>query len=303
MIPALPLLALCAVLLGPCAAGAQEAPAAVRKESAPAIVDAVVEQPRPFGYQLGDLLEQRVLLEQAGAAVEPAVVPQRERLGAWFERRSARVHMDTDGRRWLVVQYQLVNVPQGLLQVSIPSWRLALKTVPPVQLRVKAWSVSASPLTPREGFDADEPQALRADREPAPPALAPQRAALRWCLAALVLELLAWLAWWRWRDRRAAVQQPFARALRELRGLDERAPQAWQVVHAAFDRAAGQVTQAGTLAVLFARSPHLAPARERIERFYAQSSERFFAGHLPDSAVSVRALCAELRRYEKRQEN
>ena len=44
---------------------------------------AVVEQPRAFGYVVGDVMAQRVLLQLNGRAFEPAALPRAERVSAW----------------------------------------------------------------------------------------------------------------------------------------------------------------------------------------------------------------------------
>jgi mxaA protein len=95
--------------------------------------------------------------------------------------------------------------------------------------------------------------------------------------------------------------QPFARALREMRALDDREPRAWQALHRAFDRTAGRAIQSATLPVLFERAPQLAPARAQIENFFAQSNSLFF-GSAATNGVPIRALCAELRRIERHHE-
>jgi len=269
---------------------------------APAERDAQVVQPRAYGYVLGDVLEQRVLLESDGQRLEPAALPVRERIGAWFERRAARIEADTAGRRWLVVQYQVFNVQPNLGLVKLPPWRLALKGNAPVALRVPAWPVSLAPMTPREGFDAEALGALRPEREPSLPDRHERVLALRASALALALELAAWLCWWRWRNWRAAQRLPFARALRQLRGLDEASPQAWQVLHGAFDRAAGRALHLGSLPALFERVPYLAAARAAIERFYQQSALLFFGAGLPPDALSVRALAVQLQRLERSHE-
>jgi mxaA protein len=51
---------------------------------------------------------------------------------------------------------------------------------------------------------------------------------------------------------------------------------------------------------LFERAPHLQPQRAEIERFFAQSNERFFGAGPRSDLLSVRALCHELRRIERR---
>src|SRR5690606_18252838 len=73
-------------------AAASEQPAhdAVSLQSS---IEATVQQPRPFGYFIGDILTQRVLLEAAGRELEPTL-PRAERVGIWFERRPARIETE-----------------------------------------------------------------------------------------------------------------------------------------------------------------------------------------------------------------
>jgi len=129
------------------------------------------------------------------------------------------------------------------------------------------------------------------------------RRALALSSSALALTLLAWIAWVVWRNRRAVATQPFARALPEMRTLNDHDPPAWHALHRAFDRTAGRLVQSATLPVLFAKAPQLTPVRPQIEAFFQQSSLLFFGGATPDHATSLpHALCAELRRIERRHE-
>jgi mxaA protein len=114
--------------------------------------------------------------------------------------------------------------------------------------------------------------------------------------------LALWLAWWLWRQWRAASMRPFARAKRALRRLDDASPQTWYALHRAFDETAGEALHSATLAHLFRRAPHLTPLRDKIERFFAQSNERFFGTGGSADPYPLRKLCAELRRIEKRHE-
>lgn len=264
-------------------------------------IEAVVEQPRPFGYLVGDLLTQRVLLEAQGRTFEPAGLPRPERIGVWLERRTPHVEPDTEGRRWLVVDYQVINAPQVPTQISVPEWELPAQSGSPA-LKIAAWPFSVSALTPRTALAQGGVEQLRPDRPAPVVATAPiRRQILAWSAAGMGA-LVAWLSWWLWRNWRASMRQPFARALREMRGLVETSPEAWQALHRGFDRTAGRVMQSGNLDRLFAQAPHFSPLRERVEIFYRQSGELFFGGGLSADPISVRTLCAELRRVEKRHE-
>jgi mxaA protein len=263
--------------------------------------DTVVEQPRAFGYVVGDVLEQRVLLELDGRGFEPAAVPRAERVSAWLERRPPRIEPAADGRRWLVVEYQVVNAPRSLMLVRVPAWRLNGRSAAR-SLQIPEWPISVSALTPRSAFAQGGLEALRPDR-PAPMiATDPIRRRVATWSGALMATAGLWLGWLLWRNWRATATQPFASALREIRRTDERAPEAWQALHRAFDRTAGSVAQTSTLPALFRQAPHLIALRPKIERFFQQSNERFFGRGLPDDALSVRELCTELRRIEKSHE-
>lgn len=262
---------------------------------------ATVLQPRPFGYVVGDLVTQRVLLQSAGSDFEPAALPDAQHLNVWLERRASRIESTSDGRRWLVVDYQVINAPQSLTTVNLPAWEIESKT-DAAKLTIPAWPISVAALTPQSAFATGGLGELRPDRAaPVIPTAPIRRQALIWSIACAIA-LAAWLAWLQWRNWRDALNRPFARALREIRRMDEAAPQAWQALHHAFDQTAGRVTQTETLPALFQRAPHLQPLRTEIERFFAQSSERFFGAGLPLNLVSVRVLCSELRRIEKRHE-
>jgi mxaA protein len=256
--------------------------------------DAFVEQPRSFGYTVGDIATQRVLLPDGFA---PGPLPEAARASAWLERRPARLERSADGRRWLAIDYQLVNAPRALATVTVPAWQLAGPAGAP-PLRVAAATLGIAPLTAPTA--ADQPLPLRPDHPaPAIDTAALQRQLWLWG-SALAATLAAWLAYAAWNAWRASRTLPFARAQRALRGQAGDALSAHRVLHQAFDRTAGRVVHAGTLAALFDRAPHLRALRPEIERFYAQSAALFFGGGLPADAGSPQALCRRLRRLERR---
>ena len=284
-------LALAAAVVPPAGHGAGAA-------SAP--VAALVEQPRPFGHVVGDILTQRVLLT-ADRPPAPDGLPGAQRLSSWIERRPARVERAADGRRWLVVDYQVVNAPRSLTTVRIPAWRLGGDAAQPALL-VPAWPVEVSPITARAAPGASGWQ-LRPDRPPPTIATGPLRLRLLLASAALAGCLAAWAGWLAWRHWRDATTLPFASALRALAREHDGNPSAWRALHEAFDRTAGEVLRVSTLPRLFERAPQLEPLRDRIESFYAQSAARFFgdARTAPAaSAASPLALCRDLCRVERR---
>jgi mxaA protein len=207
---------------------------------------------------------------------QPEALPPLERAGLWFARRSALLKKGDDGRQWLIMDYQLVNAPQALMTVNLPA--VTLKSKAGKVLTVSMWPISVAPLTPQHAFAKGGLQELRPDH-PAPkvPTSTLQRQLQVW-LTAFALTIATWLAWWVIRSIRAAANQPFARALREVRQSGDDSPDAWLALHRAFDRTAGRALQTSTLPVLFKQAPHLAAERTAIEQFYSQSNLRFFGG-------------------------
>lgn len=263
---------------------------------------ATVQQPRAFGYVLGDVLTQRVLLLADGHGVGAVAPPSVGRTGMWLERRPATFETDANGRKWLVLTYQVVNAPQALTQIALPA--LTLSSANGAQLRIAEWPVSIGALTPASAFAAGDLQPLRPDRQAPPLSTAGWRRQFAWSLGLMCATLLAWAGWWWWRNRREAAHLPFARAWRRVRGL--RDPQAaasqdaWLQVHQALNETAGQVVHAGSLSGLFARAPYLQPLRAQIERFYQTSSERFFEPAPGAADFPLQALCRALYRAERR---
>jgi mxaA protein len=264
--------------------------------------NATVEQPRAFGYVVGDLLTQRVLLSLNGREFVPEELPSPGRIGVWFERRTVHVEEDDAGRRWLSIDYQLMNSPQALRVVALPAWKIKAADGVSGELRIGEWPVSVSPLTAERPDARPGLGSLRPDRIAPPIALAPLERGLGVGIAGLILTALAWVAWLVWRNWRASAAQPFARAMSDMRRVDDTAPEAWYALHRAFDATAGRALRPETLPELFQRAPHLTPLRAQIEEFFRQSAARFFAGAATRTDLSAQVLCRELRRIEKRHE-
>lgn len=268
---------------------------AARAEPAPA----TVEQPRAFGHTIGDVLSQRILLPSSNDALSTLAMPSTGRIGIWFERRNPRIETDVEGRKWLVIDYQITNAPQMLTTIALPALTVA-------SLYVPEWPVSVSPLTPQTAFGMGDLQPLRPDRQAPLPAIAPLRRQTLWALGLLALTLAAWFGWWKWRNTREAARLPFARAYIEIQRLTLSKPDknahGWLCLHRALNETAGQVVHAGSLPGLLARAPHLQALQPQLERFYQHSGERFFASRSADTSFPLLDLSRALYRAERRQQ-
>ncbi|VTU31210.1 hypothetical protein H6CHR_03553 [Variovorax sp. PBL-H6] len=294
---------LAAALGGAGGLAASDEPAAPAGAAVAVAVAATVEQPRAFGHVLGDVLTQRVLLEHAGRPLQPGALPAATRVDLWLERRPPRIETDAQGRRWLAIDYQLINAPRALSAVTLPALSLATASGP--TLALSAWPVSVAPLTPPEAFGQGDLQPLRPDRAVAALPTGSIERQLRLSLAAGVAVLLAWLAWWALRNASEARRLPFAQAWRELKRIDDPAsPQAWRVVHRALNASAGHVIHGASVPRLLAEAPYLRPLQARLEDFYRESTRRFFAadadGAAADPSYPLKPLCRALRDAEQR---
>lgn len=280
------------------------APGVPNETSAPPVEkpNAIVQQPRPFGYVIGDIFTQRVLLALDGKQFVPAELPTPGRAGIWFERRAIRTEKDSGGRLWLVIDYQLMNAPQSVAVATLPAWKVNSRPAGS-ELRVAAWPMSVGPLTPEKPLARAGLGALQPDHAAIPVDLSTLERLFKAALALLIVTAAGWLGWWAWRNWRASASQPFAVALREMRNVGDGAPEAWFALHRAFDSTAGKSLRAASIASWLDRTPRFQPLRSTIEQFFAQSETRFFAGDTPSNAVAVRALCRDLRRIEKRHES
>ncbi|MGY0196197.1 calcium incorporation protein MxaA [Leptothrix sp. BB-4] len=289
----------------------------------PPVPAAVVRQPRAFGHVLGDVLTQRILLDDAAVPVAPPA----DRVGLWLERRAPRLEVDAEGRRWLALDHQVINAPRTLTETRLPA--LTLVIAPGRRVAVPAWPIRIGPITPadtpvdtpadtRGSGAADELAALRPDRLAALPAAAPLRRQLMGSAALLGAVLLAWAGWWAWREARDARQLPFAQAWRQIRRLRrsnpsrDDAPEAWRALHHALNASAGRAVQGSTLDRLLDAAPHLQPLRQPLTDFFRASDDRFFAAvddpaaadHVPDSRppYPLLSLARALRDAERRQQ-
>ncbi len=264
---------------------------------------AQVAEPRAFGYTVGDVVQRHVTLQlPAGWVLDTAALPQTRRPGQALELRSAR----PDGASGLLLEYQVFIAPREVRTLEMPPVQLRF-TGPAGErtLRIDAWPLTVAPLVPLEVSPRTGLGEMRPDM---PPPLIDTRAQ-RWRLAlwgGLLLLAALYLAHVHlalpWLGRR---QRPFAQAWRALQALpatpspaERRA--AFGALHAALNRAAGQVLFARDLPRFAASQPRFAPLQAELQAFFTQSQGEFFAGRAATvDGAWLRRLCRALRDAER----
>ncbi len=268
-----------------------------------ASLESPVEQPRPFGYFIGDMVSQTVALPAGLNASSAITLPESARLNQWFERIDSRIVTTANDRRWIEIRTQIINSPAEPLRASLPAISIDIPGHGPVQ--IPAWSLAISPLGPGGDSTADGGRSIRPDKpatllihEPLPGRFQ------RW-LWALALVMAGWMIWLLWRNRTDRNRLPFEQAWHAIRGLQYPAQrfEAWQQLHQAFNQTAGRTVQLAQIDQLFSSAPFLAAQRTRIEHFYRASNDCFFARDAIDLSqqhFDLRGLCLVLRGLEKR---
>lgn len=297
------LLSAVATLALPYAAAQGQAP-----EQGPIAVS--VQQPRAFGYVIGDRLEQHIALRAAaGYALDPKSLPRAGRTGLWLQLAPPHLTSDRAGAGTsyrLTLDYQVINVPEQVRTIDLPAVDLVLAARGNrITTAIDEWPVTIAPITPtfvlaRAGLTQTQPDARPSAPNPAPY----MGLTLLW--AAGIVALLAGRA-----VRRHGIPwlhpdaRPFARAARDIAKLSRRPPdpatyrRGLQRLHRAFDAAAGHAVFGEHLAPLFATHPALRDLRADIEQFYAASQREFFGAHAGSASLdSVWTLARRCRDAE-----
>lgn len=273
------------------------------------------QDPRLYGYQLGDVISEMVVIRLApGLEFDPSSLPRAGKRAGWFMVRGSdvRAQPDSDGgtRIDLRLDMQLVNSPTQPRSLTIPAIALRFKGREPVSDTVPSLTIDAVPLGTGE-IRTGLPDVRPAHAPPLIPTAQARQGLEGIEIAAAVLAgwLLLTLAVPLLRPRRL---RPFAAAQRDLRRLlrgsasPDGARVAVQRLHRAFDEAAGQRLFAAGVPGFCRRLGADAELEQRTRDFFQASQTLFFATGEPPAPVpsglgrELAALCRAWRRFEGR---
>lgn len=290
------------------AVAALSAGVAVGAVAASATLDARAEEPRAFGYTVGDTVSRRIALQvPAGLELDENSLPRAGTRGRALELRRVVLHRSFFGRpEALQLDYQVFLAPPEVRVLEMPPIELRFDGSPrPQTLRVDAWPVTVAPLVPLEAPARDGLGELRPDREPPRVDTGTARMRLGVEVGAMLL-LFGYLAHvylvlpWSAQRRR-----PFGRAWKQLSALPAQPDAAqrraaFERVHAALNETAGAVLFEPGLDGFVASRPRFTPLRDDLARFFAASRSEFFAGR-SDAADAgwLMAFCRRCRDAER----
>lgn len=276
---------------------------------------ATTVEPRAFGYHVGDVVERELVVHiPEGFVLDEATLPRPGARGKALELQavSRRNSAEAGGTRLaLQLRYQVFVAPTEVRTLEIAPFSIGFQGEGREQLlRVDAWPVTVSPLVPLEASPRQGLGELRPDLPPPLIDTGPAQHRLLGCGAVLLL-CLAYLAqvylalpWWSRRKR------PFASAWRALRPLPADAPAlerraAFQRVHEALNRTAGEVVFEHGIDRFVTMHPRYAGLQSELRTFFQQSRREFFASAEagPPAAANdgdaLREFCRRCRDAER----
>lgn len=265
-----------------------------------------ITQPRPFGYGIGDVVEQQIRVNTNARLVDKSM-PRIGRANAWVARRMA-VIAKGDKTYLIRMRYQVVNVPAHLETVELPQADLVFdedghaitKTIP-------SWPVSIGPIVSLDPANPPILDDLRPDTPPAMIDIGPIERRIA-ASSTFLLGAALCLLGLRFHGRlQPGNRRPFGEARRTLKRMShgpdrDTIRMAMRVLHQAFNATAGKLVLGENLDAFFSAHPRYVLERNEVERFFTASGRMFFAASsLPEVAMSSReilALCSRLDRIE-----
>jgi mxaA protein len=261
--------------------------ASVALAAEPALLNVTTDEPRAFGYQVGDVVERSVTVHvPSGLKLDEASVPKPGARGKALELRGVQRSEGAEaGGRFVEwrLEYQVFLSPPQVRTLEMPSFTLRFEGRPRNQeLRVEAWPVTVAPLapgdvSPRRGLGELLPDEL-------PPLIDLRASHVRFtAYACVLLLLLGYLAhvylgvpWWS-RGRR-----PFAQAWRTLghaplAGTEAQRREAFRRLHEAFNQTAGETLFEHGIERFVSAQPRFAPLHTDLVEFFRLSRREFFA--------------------------
>lgn len=240
---------------------------------------------------MGDVIRHRIVVStNENFSLVRESLPKVGALDYWLELRSVSVEDSANGQSYVILlDYQVFYAPLDVRALKLPELEIKLASETETRsMKLPAWEFTISPILETMGARFSESGVYM--REDAAPLLRTasnhRQRLLIWLTAGFVLAVMAAgrSIWMR------GSRQPFRRAHRQLRQLARHGDtdalyEGVRCVHRAFNEAAGESVFAETLDRLFQKRPDLKHLRQRIENFYQQSREIFFA----DPALSVNA--------------
>lgn len=260
-------------------------------------IEVGVENPREYGWWLGDMLEQRLVVTlPEGATLDTASLPRPRSVTYWLDLVEVETR-ETQGEVEITLIWQNFYSALEPSRREVPSSLIRFSDG--TEARLPGFSFVTSPIRPI--LAPSTPDQLQPDPDYRLVSTRLNILGLGLSTTGLMLSvgLLAFhQAWWPF-HRRAA--RPFTRAARRIasmRGADAGALR--QVLHRAFDAAFGRVLISAELGRFLDDRPQFRSLETRLARFFETSNDAFFGrGGSQDLPGEIAALARDLAALER----
>lgn len=259
-----------------------------------------IQQPRAFGYQIGDQLKRIIHLDlNMPYKLTRSSLPEAGTLTQWLEIKQPEIIekvSDDTTHYTITLTYQIVNINAAIKNIVLPSHKILYQNSQAEKVEshtalVPAFRFGVATLTNTANKN------IQPDRKPA---VDPQSLTNLIVLGALLLFALTVLAYLKWGLPFASKHHPFANASHALKKLRKQTTtpnqhsEALQIIHHAFNETAGRTVFVEKLDNFFTEHKKFTTIKPAIEAYFMHSREYFFAGNKIDNnqAYSLAELIA-----------
>ncbi|MEQ1528596.1 MAG: nonribosomal peptide synthetase MxaA [Methylococcales bacterium] len=262
-----------------------------------------VQTPRPFGYVLGDEIEQKIMFEiRPGVSFQVASLPGTGQLNRWLNLNRVEIRQ-IEQRYEIVLRYQVFYAALEVKALKLPGFSLQFNEQGQTfSKEVPAWEFNMSPLRELAVRKTEQGEYMRSDAQP--PLLSDRSQKLGFyaatSIAALSASYLAYLYGYLslWQRRRL-----FKRALRKLTHVPaNNIGQALTIVHQALNSLNRQPLFAHQLSDFYRLYPQYQCVNSELDWFFNFSNHYFFSdGFSTDSLdlEKIKTLCRHCREIER----
>ena len=263
-----------------------------------------LQTPRPFGYQIGDTVPMRILVQtRPGVQLQSASLPKPGPLNRWLNLRRIELAEAGAGEYRIELEYQVFYAPLEVKALTIPGFALRFSQHgQTVEESVPPWQFTVAPLRELIARQDASGEYLRPDQPPALLATASVRTNLALSLlaaAVLGLKLARQYGYLPGFGRRS----PFKTAERCLRQLPSgELAVGLAALHRALNATHGTPVFGHRLQDFLSAHPEFGQIRSELAWFFDYSNRFFFAGQRDEAdtdLVRLQTLCGLCRAIER----
>ncbi len=263
-----------------------------------------IQQPRSFGYQIGDKFETVVNLSLRHPYVlDQKSLPREDRISEWLKLESPDIKLqkiDDVLQYTIKLTYQIVNIKSRYKEITVPSLMLIYKdssneSAERFNALVPSFDVSLSMVT------TDSKNNLQPDREPS---LLANSLFNTGVFSALLVFSLAVLAYLQWGIPVRTKDHPFANSYlllhkrRHHEWNDDSQREVLKEIHQAFNKTAQKTVFVEQLDDFFNQHVKFIPLRSEIEDYFTYTRRYFFDGAQVNDDIAY--SLSDLSKFVKR---